>query len=135
MSSPVNEVLADYVAGRTTAGEMVRAVRAAHYGAGARSEPAWRSLVETIEGSVPGALELAGTTDAPGFALKPLEGAIPGSFETALKEAARAALAAWSEPAIPSPSPIPEPVPLPAGKQAEGLWARLVRRVRALFGG
>lgn len=134
MSSRVNEVLADYVAGRTTAGDMVRAVRAAHYGAGARTEPAWRSLVETIERTAPGALELAGTTDAPGFALKPLEGAIPGAFETELKEAARAALAAWSDLAATAP-PAPGLAPLASAKPARGLWARLVRRVRQLFGG
>lgn len=137
MSSPVSQVLADYVAGRATAEALVRAVRAAHYGEATRTEPAWHALVETIERAMPGTLELTGTTDAPGFALRPLARPVAGPEEAELRAAARQALAALAlsgTPALGTPVTAPAPPGSPPGRRTGGsLWARVLRGLRRLF--
>jgi len=129
VSSAVNQVLADYVAGRAGVGELVRAVRTAHYGAAARAEPAWQALVETIERAVPGMLELSSTAGTPGFALRPLEDSVSTAHEAQLREAAQAVLAA-----LPSGGDAARVSAQPLAVRPP-LWRRIVRTVRRLFGG
>jgi hypothetical protein len=132
MSSPVREILTAFVAGRATRDELVRAVRAAHYQASGPTGPAWQALVETIERSVPGTLELVATSERPGFVVQPLQGPVDLD-EASLREAVRRALDAWTNPV---PSTGPPPVARPdAPAPREGLLLRLVRRVRNFFRG
>ena len=135
VSLAVNHVLAEYVAGRTGVGDLVRAVRAAHYGADARSDPTWRALVETIERALPGKLELSSAAGSPGFALTPLEESVSQVHQTQLREAVQAVLAAL--PSVDAPArPTSRPdAPRPSNRARPPLWRRIVRAVGRLFGG
>lgn len=115
-SSPVRAVLEGYLAGRVQAERVAAAVAAEYYGEpGQGKRETWRPLMEIIERAHPGVIELAGTADKPGFAVRLAERPFPKEYEAALRQAAQVAVGTSS--AAPAP----------------GFVARLVSAVRRFF--
>jgi len=119
----VRETLEAYVAGRVKAERVVEAVAGAYYNReqGAASRERLRFLMEVIERAHPGVVDLSGSTEKPGFAVRLAERPFPKEYEGALKEAVGVALerGQFSAPSSPLPAP--------------GLFARLYTAVRRLF--
>ena len=77
--------------------------------------------MDVLERAHPGVVELAGTTDRPGFAVRIAERPFPKEYEAALREAVQDALGTVDSPAPRSALP------------ASGIWARMYTAVRRLF--
>ena len=121
-SSPVRAVLEGYLAGRVQAERVAAAVAAEYYGEpGKGKRETWRPLMEIIERAHPGVIELAGTADKPGFAVRLAERPFPKEYEAALRDAVQVLLG-QAGPAAPR-SPLP----------ARGLVTRLFGAIRRLF--
>src|SRR6266852_712044 len=101
-SSPVNEALEAYVAGRVKAERLVVAVAAEYYrdtrnpkglpdGRGKRET--LRPLIDVIDRASPGIVELGTATGGPGFDVRLAERPFPKQYEAQLREAAEAVLA------------------------------------------
>lgn len=120
-SSPVRAVLEDYIAGRVKAERVVAAVAVAYYGEGGRgTRDGLQALMEIIERAHPGIVELAGTTDKPGFGVRLAERPFPKQYEADFREAVQAVLGRGVSDAS---SPVTRP----------GLLSRLYSAVRRLF--
>jgi hypothetical protein len=113
----VNSVLADYVAGRVPAAQLVSAVATAYYKGDGRREML-RPVMEIIERAHPGIVELSASDEKPGFAVRLAERPFPKQWEPALREAA----ASVSGTAANTP-PLPAP----------GFFRRVFRAIRKLF--
>jgi hypothetical protein len=98
------------------------AVAAAYYGSGAGSgmREVLRPVMAIVERAHPGVIELAGTPDKPGFAVRLAERPFPKEYEGPLREAVQAVLGRAQHAG-----------PLPA--RTPGLVARLVDAIRRLF--
>lgn len=119
----VRETLEGYVAGRVKAERVVEAVAAEYYGEhGARSRERLRPILAVIERAHPGIIELASTSDKPGFTVRLAERPFPRAYEASLREAVEVVLAAAGQLAAPG-----------SGLRAPGLWSRLYTAVRRLF--
>ena len=122
-SSPVKDMLEQFVAGRAKPDRVIEAVVAAYYretGGGKREY--LRPLVEVIERAAPGVVELAGKDGGAGFAIRLAERPFPKQYEADLRSAAAAVLReAWPE----------------AGERVgrRGFLARMLQAVRRVFGG
>lgn len=124
-SSPVRAVLEDYVAGRVKAERVVAAVAGAYYGEGGRGTgEGLRPIVEIIERAHPGIIELAGTPDKPGFAVRLAERPFPKEYEGQLRKATETVLGSGLSV---GPTRPPSPVPSP------GLLSRLYTAIRKFF--
>ena len=100
-----------------TAEQLVSVVAGAYYGeAGRGTREGLRPLIEIIERAHPGVVELAGSGEKPGFAVRLAERPFPKRYEQELRQAVQAI-------ATRPPSPVSRP----------GLWERVVRAVRRLF--
>jgi hypothetical protein len=91
--SSINGVLAAYVAGRVKADRVVAAVAEAYYretGKGKRE--GLRPVMDVIERSAPGMVELIGTPGRPGFEIRLGQREFPNAYETELKQAVEAVL-------------------------------------------
>jgi hypothetical protein len=115
----VRETLEAYVAGRVRAERVVDVVAAAYYGrdAGSGMRDALRPVIEIIDRAHPGVIELSGTADKPGFAVRLADRPFPKQHEAALREAASKMLGTHPASLIPHP----------------GLLSRLYSAVRRLF--
>lgn len=119
----VNAALADYAAGRMTAQQLVGVVATAYYGEGGRGKrEGLKHVVEIIERAHPGIVELASTSDQPGFAVRLSERPFPKQYETDLRAAVKATLGDGLTLPL---SPIPRP----------GFFTRVLRAIRRVFGG
>ena len=116
-ASSVNDALTGYVAGRVTAQQVVGVVAAAYYlGEGRRER--LRPVMDVIERAHPGIVELRGTTDRPGFAVRLQERPFPKQWEGALREAAVQVAGTESNiSALPSP----------------GFFSRILQAIRRVF--
>jgi hypothetical protein len=118
----VRETLEGYVAGRVKAERVVEAVAAAYYkkeqGAGSRER--LRPLMDVIERAHPGVVDLSGSTEKPGFAVRLAERPFPKEYEPALRAAAEATVVG-AQHAAPLRAPRP------------GIVARLFGAIRRLF--
>jgi len=127
-SSTVSDALAGYIAGRVPGERVVAMVAAAYYGVGAEGlgpRERLRPLMEVIERAHPGVIELSGTAERPGFAVRLAERPFPKRHEAEFRQAVQALLVGGY---LDSPSPHPQPLaPRP------GVFTRLVRAVRRLF--
>ena len=122
-SSPVKAVLEGYVAGRVKAERVVAAVAAAYYTEqGARSREQWRPILDVVERAHPGVIELASTTDKPGFSVRVAERPFPKDYEGALRVAAQQVLSSGTQRHAPG-----------SVLRAPGLWFRLYTAVRRFF--
>lgn len=113
----VNEALAGYAAGRVTAQQLVSVVAGAYYkeqGAGSRER--LRPIIEVIEKAHPGVVELAGSAEKPGFAVRLAERPFPKRYEAELRQAVTGVVSAPS-------SPLPAP----------GFFTRIVAAIRKVF--
>ena len=97
-ASSVNELLAGYAAGRVTAEQLVRAVATSYYGEPAGKREQLRPIIEVIERAHPGVVELSGTTDRPGFAIKLAERPFPKGYEADLRRAVGSVVVSPSRP-------------------------------------
>ena len=113
----VNDDLAGYIAGRITAEQLVGVVAAAYYQGEGRRERL-RPVMDVIERAHPGIVELRGTTDRPGFAVRLQERPFPKQWEGALREAA--VQVAGTESNL---SPLPSP----------SFLTRILRAIRRVF--
>ena len=123
MSSVVRETLEGYVAGHVPAARVVAVVTAAYYGNRGRGKgKKLKPLIDVIERASPGVVELAGTSDRPGFAVRLGERPFPQQCEAELRGAAEAFLGL-----------------APAGEAgrgkgvAPGVFARLVGMIQRLI--
>jgi hypothetical protein len=118
-ASSVNDALADYAAGRMTAQQLVGVVAVAYYGNRGVGSGEWlRPLMDVIERAHPGIVELTGSNDRPGFAVRLAQRPFPKQLEAALRdEVARIAGTEANH------SPLPTP----------NLFSRILRAVRRLF--
>ncbi len=115
--SSVNDALTDYLVGRMTADRVVAAVAAAYYreqGAGSREQ--LRPIIEVIERAHPGVVQLSGSAEKPGFAVRLAERPFPKRYEEALRQAVQGLVTAPH-------SPLPAPT----------LFTRIVRAIRSVF--
>lgn len=119
----VRETLEAYVAGRVKAERVVEAVAAAYYGEerGARSRERLQHVIEVVERAHPGVVELTGSAEKPGFAVRLANRPFPKEYEGALREAVHGVLG-QAEPPAPS-SRLPAP----------GFLSRLYSAVRRFF--
>ena len=123
MSSDLSadDLLTSYLAGRLTAGQLATAVTTAYYGDGGRgTRDGLRPIVEIIERAHPGVVELASSSERPGFGVRLANRPFPKRYEQELRDAVRSALETRS----PHPaSPVPRP----------GLLDRIVAAIRRVF--
>ncbi len=116
-ATSVNDALAGYAAGRVTAQQLVGVVAAAYYTEnGARSREQLRPIIEVIEHAHPGVVELSGSGEKPGFAVRLAERPFPKRYEPQLRQAVEAVVSAPSS-VLPAPS----------------LFTRIVRAIRRAF--
>lgn len=117
-ATSVNDALSGYAAGRVTAEQLVGVVTAAFYTEqGARSREQLRPLMEIVERAHPGVVELAGTGDRPGFAVRLAERPFPKRYEAEFRQAVQAVLATAPSSVLPAP----------------GLFTRILRAIRKVF--
>jgi len=109
--------LADYLAGRMTAEQLVAQVAAEYYKGDGRREML-RPVMDVIERAHPGIVELASSNQSPGFAVRLVERPFPKQWEPALRTAAATVSGTASN--VP---PLPAP----------GLFTRIVRAIRKIF--
>jgi hypothetical protein len=128
MSSAVREALEGYVAGRLKADRVVAAVATAYYGDGEGGKgEELKALVEVIERAAPGVVELGGSQDRPGFAVKLAERPFPKQYEGELRRAAETLLGSWGTDDRGVGAQHAAPLPTP------GLLGRLMGAIRRLF--
>ncbi|HEV8305439.1 MAG TPA: hypothetical protein VGQ25_10785 [Gemmatimonadales bacterium] len=111
------------MAGRLKAERVVAVVADSYYretGHGKRET--LRPLMDVIERAHPGVIELAGSAEKPGFAVRLAQRPFPSEYEEALREAAQAALSRQAGTTF-SVSRVPSP----------GLWSRFYTAVRRFF--
>ena len=102
-ATSVNDALTGYLAGRVTAEQLVGTVTAAYYrergmGNGERLKP----VIEVIERAHPGVVELAGSAEKPGFAVRLAERPFPKRLDAELRQAVASVV-------TPPSSPVPRP--------------------------
>ena len=125
-ASSVNDVLTGYAAGRVTAEQLVSVVAGAYYGEGGRgTREGLRPVMEVIERAHPGIVELAGSAEKPGFAIRLAERPFPKRYEAGLREAVQNIVGAQH--AAPLHNPPISIVP------PRGMLSRIVQAVRRLF--
>jgi hypothetical protein len=115
--SSVNETLSGYLAGQVAPEKVVSLVAAAYYreqGAGSREQ--LRPIMDVIERAHPGVVELAATSDKPGFAVRLAERPFPKRYDAELRSAVSTVVTAPS-------SPLPAP----------GLFTRILRAIKRVF--
>jgi hypothetical protein len=125
-ASSVNDGLTGYIAGRITAEQLVGVVAAAYYGERGAARERLRPLIDVIERAHPGVVELSGSADRPGFAVRLAERPFPKRYEPEFRETVQALLVAGglADSSVPAPrSPLPRP----------GLFARIIRAIRRVF--
>ncbi len=117
-ASSVNDVLTGYAAGRVTAEQLVSVVAGAYYSTeqGARSREQLRPIIEIIEKAHPGVVELSGSTQEPGFAIRLAERSFPKRYDAELRQLVESLVTAPRS-VLPAPS----------------LFSRIVLAVRRLF--
>ena len=119
--SSVNDALADYAAGRITTQQLVGVVATAYYGDGGRGRgDGLRPVIEVIERAHPGVIELVGSAEQPGFAVRLADRPFPKKFDAELREVVAGVLNVG----VTCPPP---PVPRPS------LFTRIVRALRRVF--
>ena len=116
----VNSSLADYVAGRMTAQQLVGVVAVEYYREAGREKEALRPLMDVIERAHPGIVELASSEGRPGFSVKLAERPFPKKLESELRQAVEGALGTDS---ILPASRVPRP----------GFFSRIVAAIRKVL--
>ena len=111
--------LADYLAGRLTAQQLVSVVAEAYYRNGRVGSGEWlRPVMDVIERAHPGIVELSGSNEKPGFVVRLGERPFPKQWEPALREAVAIVVGTKTNHA-----PLPTP----------GLFTRIVRAIKKIF--
>ena len=123
--SSINSALAEYTAGRMTAEQLVGVVTNAYWSqeSGVRSRELLRPIIEVIEKAHPGIVELSGSSDRPGFAVRLAERPFPKRYDADLRSAVQAVVGA---PGLTAPTP-------GSRLQTPGLLTRIIRAIRNVF--
>ncbi|MGH7671830.1 MAG: hypothetical protein ACREMC_02945 [Gemmatimonadales bacterium] len=118
-SSPVNEALAGYIAGRVKAERVVAVVAEAYYSrdTGSGMRDTLRPVIEVVERAHPGVVELTGTPARPGFAVRLGERPFPKEYEALLRDAVGVVVGTLPASRIPHP----------------GILARIAAAIRRVF--
>jgi hypothetical protein len=116
--SSIDDLLAEYAAGRLPAERLVSAVATAYYKGEGRRERLL-PVMEVIERAHPGIVELSASEKKPGFAVRLAERPFPKQWEAALRKAAAAAISDMGANLSPLPSP--------------NLFARILQAIRKIF--
>ena len=133
-SSPVNEALESYVAGRVKAERLVVAVAAEYYRDTRNGKrETLRPLIDVIDRASPGIVELGTVQGGSGFDVRLAERPFPKQYEAQLREAAEAVLAGSGMLRGAADVGAQHAAPLPKTKPSSGMIARLVAAVRGLF--
>jgi hypothetical protein len=119
--------LADYLAGRITAEQLVAAVTADYYKGDGRREKL-RPVMDVIERAHPGIVELSASAEKPGFAVRLAERPFPKQWEPALRQAA-ATISDTASTISLLPSPVSNNSPLPS----PGFFRRVIQAIRKIF--
>src|SRR6058998_950229 len=120
-ATSVNEALAGYLAGRVTAEQLVGTVTAAYYRERGMGNGEWlKPVIEVIERAHPGVIELVGSAEQPGFAVRLADRPFPKKFDAELREVVAGVLNVG---VTCPPSPVPRP----------SLFTRIVRALRRVF--
>jgi hypothetical protein len=91
--SSINDVLAAYVAGREKAARVVAAVAEAYYRERGRGQrEGLQPVMDVVERAAPGMVELVGTPDRPGFAIRLAQRDFPKAYEAELRQAVEVVL-------------------------------------------
>lgn len=125
-ASSVNDALTGYAAGRVTAEQLVGVVAAVYYGNGAQGlgpRERLKPLMEIIERVHPGVVELSGTGDRPGFAVRVAERPFPKRYEAEFRQRVQELLAGGF-------ADVPRPQ---AAVPSPGVVARILGAIRRLF--
>src|SRR2546423_2098010 len=126
-ASSVRDALEGYVAGQIPVERVVAVVAAGYYrDAGSGMRDALKPVMEIVERAHPGIVELSGTADRPGFALKLAERPFPKRYEGEFRQAVQALLVGGVPETHPA-SRIAHPATRPS------IWERMVRAVRRVF--
>ena len=118
--SSVNSALAEYAAGRMTAQQLVGVVAAEYWSreSGSRSRELLRPIMDVVERAHPGIVELSGSSEGPGFAVRLTERPFPKRYEPDLRTAVQAVVV----------------TPVPSSRlPAPSLFTRIVRAIRKIF--
>jgi len=117
--------LTAYLAGQVTAEQLVVAVTAEYY-RDARSgmRDTLRPVIEVIERAHPGVVELAGSQQSPGFAVRLANRPFPKRYEDELRTAVTAALETHPASRIPHPEHV---------STKRGLFNRIFAAIRKVF--
>src|SRR5881396_3045531 len=124
-ATSVNDALADYTAGRITPQQLVGVVAAEYWSQepGSRSRGLLRPIIDVIETAHPGIVELSGSSERPGFAVKLAERPFPKRYDADLRSAVQAVI---SGPRSTTPAPS-------SRLQAPGFFTRIVGAIRKIF--
>ena len=121
-ATSINDVLSGYLAGKVTAERVVAAVAAEYYReSGNGKRETWRPIVDVIERAHPGIVELTGSQEKPGFAVRLAERPFPQRYEAELRQATeRVLMNTFPVSRVPNP-------------EKPGLLKRIVAAIRRVF--
>jgi hypothetical protein len=117
--------LAEYLAGRLTAEQLVVAVTGQYY-----REPrngkreTLRPIMDIVERAHPGVVQLAGRQEQPGFEVRLAARPFPKRYESDLRQAVEGVLETFPVSRVPFPEPTP---------RKAGLLSRIVAAIRRVF--
>ena len=123
--SSVNDALTAYAEGRMSAEQLVGVVATEYWSQepGSRSRGLLRPIIEVIEKAHPGIVELSGSSERPGFAVKLTERPFPKRHDADLRSAVQAVIGG---PRSTTPAP-------GSRLQVPGLFTRIVAAIRKVF--
>lgn len=123
--SSVNDVLAGYVAGRVTAAQLVASVTAEYYrGTRKGKRETLRPIMDVIERTHPGVVELSSTVERPGFGVRLAERPLPKRHEPELRAAVQQVIDTLPVERSQFPEERPRKI---------GLFGRIVAALRRIF--
>lgn len=120
-----DDLLAGYLAGRLTAGQLAAAVTAEYYRETRNGKPeTLRAIIEVIERAHPGVVELQASEQRPGFAVRLAERPFPKRYEAELRQAVERTLQTFPVARVPFPE---------EASRTPGLLQRIVAAIRRVF--
>ena len=123
--SSVNDALADYLAGRLTAEQLVGVVAAEYYRDTRNGKrETLRPIMDVIERAHPGVVQLTATEQRPGFDVRLAERPFPKRYEVDLRRAVESVLQTFPVSRVPFPK---------AATGKPGLLRRIVAAIRNIF--
>jgi hypothetical protein len=118
--------MAEYAAGRMTAQQLVASVTAEYYRETRNGKrETLRPIMDVIERTHPGVVELTSSAERPGFGVRLAERPFPKRYESELRAAVQQVIDTFPVSRVPLPEPTPAHRP--------NLWSRILQAVRRVF--